>query len=283
MNQGCFHNAPPAPSLRDYIRHYTFVDVPFAETRQMEFRALPSCNTRIVLFLGESSLQKMGDRMVKVDAYALTGFYSKTHLFLPTQSLQQVMVHFTPWGVQPFLDFPLSDITDSRAELQYIFREGLDELAEVLQQEGAQGHWKETLDEFFIKQMKPSISIDRRARQVIRHITARHGAARLNALAKEFCLGERTIQRLIHNSAGVNFKFFSMLARMEHARRLLGQLPERSRRQLPSAPLSLAGVALQAGYFDQAHFIREFQSVYGETPGAYLKRKGRMVWNRVEE
>lgn len=272
MKQGCFHNAPPAPSLRDHIRHYTFVDVPLAQARQLEFRAMPSCNARIVLFLGGSSLQKMGNQAIQVEAYALTGFYSRSHLFMPTQSLRQVMVHFTPWGAQPFLDFPLSDITDTRAELQHIFRDGLDELAEALQREGPQGRWKQVLDTFFIKQLKPSARIDLRARQVAQHISGAQGAARLSALARELFIGERTIQRLIHNSTGVNYKFFAMLARMEHARRLLdGQ-----------QPLSLATIALRAGYYDQAHFIHEFQSVCGETPGAYLKRKGRMVWGWVE-
>ncbi|MCO6478499.1 MAG: AraC family transcriptional regulator [Phaeodactylibacter sp.] len=272
MNQGHFLNKLPAPSLRDYIRHYTFVDVPFAQTRQLEFRALPSSNTRIVLFLNGSSLQKVENRLLRVGACALVGFYSRSHLFLPTQSLQQVMIHFTPWGAQPFLDFPLSDITDTRAELQYVFRDGLDELLEALQREGPEGCWKETLDAFFIKKLKRFTSFNRRGRQIVRHICSTHGKARLNELSGELFIGERTIQRLVHNAAGINFKFFSMLARMEYARHLL------NRRQ----SFRLADAALQAGYFDQAHFIHEFQSVYGETPGEFLKRKHKMVWNRLE-
>ncbi len=272
MKEKCFHNALPAPALRDYIQHYTFVDVPFAMTRRLEFRAMPSCNTRIVLFLGEPSLQKAGGRLEPAGAYTLNGFYSRPHLFIPTQSLQQVMIHFTPWGVQPFLDFPLSDITDTRAELQYIFRDGLEELVETLRREGPQGRWKNKLDEFLIEQLKPPISIARRARQVIRHIADKHGAARLSALAKEFCLGERTLQRLVHNSTGVNFKFFSMLARMEYARRLLDR----------EAGLRLADIALRAGYYDQAHFNHEFQAAYGEPPGAYRKKKHKEVWKRLE-
>ncbi len=75
---------------------------------------------------------------------------------------------------------------------------------------------------------------------------------------------ERAIQRLVPNSTGINFKFFAMLARMEYARRLLDGRQD----------IGLAGIALQAGYFDQAHFIHEFQPVYGEVPGAYRNRKG---------
>lgn len=63
-----------------------------------------------------------------------------------------------------------------------------------------------------------------------------------------------------------------MLARMEHARRLLNS----------NQYLNLTGIAQQAGYFDQSHFIHEFQSAYGETPGAYRKKKHKVVWNRLE-
>ncbi len=272
MSQGYFHNALPDLSLRDHIRHYTFVDVPFAQTQSMEFRALPTCNTQIVLFLGGSSLQKKEDQLVRLDDSALTGFYSRTHLFLPAESLRQVMIHFTPWGVQPFLDFPLSDITDTRAELKYIFRSGLGRLMERLHREGPQGRWKEALDVFFKKQLRPAVQAGRRGRQVANHIVKARGAVRLSSLADELHISERTLQRLIHNAVGINYKFFATLARMEYARQLLNEQPQRS----------LASLALQAGYYDQAHFIHEFQSTYGETPGHFQKKINRMAWSRLE-
>lgn len=36
---------------------------------------------------------------------------------------------------------------------------------------------------------------------------------------------------------------------------------------------TLAEVAHAHGYYDQAHFIREFNSVVGMAPGAYLPRR----------
>ena len=36
----------------------------------------------------------------------------------------------------------------------------------------------------------------------------------------------------------------------------------------------LAGLAASLGWFDQAHFSREFRSVVGMTPSAYLARAG---------
>ncbi|HCT71081.1 MAG TPA: hypothetical protein DF409_08685 [Bacteroidales bacterium] len=33
----------------------------------------------------------------------------------------------------------------------------------------------------------------------------------------------------------------------------------------------MTGIALEAGYYDQAHFIREFKSIAGELPSVYRK------------
>ena len=35
------------------------------------------------------------------------------------------------------------------------------------------------------------------------------------------------------------------------------------------AEVDLAELALQLGYFDQAHFIRDFKALVGRPPGAY--------------
>jgi AraC-like DNA-binding protein len=36
-----------------------------------------------------------------------------------------------------------------------------------------------------------------------------------------------------------------------------------------------ADLALDCGYFDQAHFIHDFQAFTGLTPGAYLAQRGK--------
>ncbi|MBK8192737.1 MAG: hypothetical protein IPK76_05915 [Lewinellaceae bacterium] len=39
----------------------------------------------------------------------------------------------------------------------------------------------------------------------------------------------------------------------------------------PVDSYSLTDIVLSAGYFDQAHFIHELQSAFGESPGTYFK------------
>jgi AraC-like DNA-binding protein len=48
---------------------------------------------------------------------------------------------------------------------------------------------------------------------------------------------------------------------------------ERARRLLEAPGATLSGVALQAGFADQAHFTRRFKQAFGATPGLLLRRR----------
>ena len=71
---------------------------------------------------------------------------------------------------------------------------------------------------------------------------------------------ERTLLRKFKEGVGVTPKVFQRLARFERTLRslLLGRIGS-------YLPLALAG-----GYYDQAHFSKEFKRLVGETPQAYL-------------
>ena len=74
---------------------------------------------------------------------------------------------------------------------------------------------------------------------------------------------ERTLLRKFKEGVGVTPKVFQRLARFERTLRSL--MLGRAHSYLP---LALAG-----GYYDQAHFSKEFKRLVGETPQAYLMPK----------
>lgn len=261
----------PDESLRDYIQSYTFINIPYEQASQLDFWVMPTSHVRMILFLSEPSLKKVDGKLERIESNGLSGFYSIPHLFLPTHSLQQVIIQFTPWGVQPLLDFPLSDITDSRADLNFIFKNGLEELRAGLISAQHLNDRKQLLDAFFSKQYCKTSGIDQRIKSVVHCISGEHGNINLDQLSRKTFLGERTIQRLIHNSIGVNYKLFTKCIRLEFVRELLNK-----------GTFTLNEVAYKAGYFDQAHFIHEFKSVYGENPRLFLKSQNNKVWNQVE-
>jgi AraC-like DNA-binding protein len=168
------------------------------------------------------------------------------------------------------MDFPISEITDTRADLKQVFKNDLEYLCDSLHRGMGEQAKARALDIFFKNKLRQVRTFDDRAIPLTQYILQTNGTVRLQDLSKKLFIGERTAQRIIHNAVGVNYKFFARTVRLEHVRNLMAQ-----------QHTSLTGVAHRAGYFDQAHFIHDFREAFGESPGAYLKKQQRLVWNRV--
>ena len=88
----------------------------------------------------------------------------------------------------------------------------------------------------------------------------RHGAASMDELAGRAGLSPRQLRRVCLERTGLPPKFLARVLRFRHALERL------------AAPAvnagALAGLALDCGYYDQAHFIHEFRQFSGYTPAA---------------
>jgi AraC-like DNA-binding protein len=83
-------------------------------------------------------------------------------------------------------------------------------------------------------------------------------------------LSVRHFRRLCLERAGVSPKYLSRILRFRKAAQKIAGM--RSGRGVPAQP-SWADFAVGWGYYDQAHFIREFQEFAGCTPGRFLQSR----------
>ncbi|HEX8451357.1 MAG TPA: helix-turn-helix transcriptional regulator [Longimicrobium sp.] len=81
------------------------------------------------------------------------------------------------------------------------------------------------------------------------------GALPVRELAAQLGVGERRLQRIFHDHVGLTPKQAARVARLNAAIALMAR-----------AELPLGRVALRAGYYDQAHFNREFARLAGVAP-----------------
>lgn len=97
-------------------------------------------------------------------------------------------------------------------------------------------------------------------RDLVERLARDPGITRAEQAAALAGLDLRTLQRRFSDGVGVSPKWVIQRYRLHEAAAQLAQ---------PDAP-ELADLALQLGYFDQSHFIRDFKAVVGKTPGEYL-------------
>jgi AraC-like DNA-binding protein len=84
---------------------------------------------------------------------------------------------------------------------------------------------------------------------------------RVDDLCARFDISERTLQRLLHKRIGLGPKWLIRRRRLQEAAD-----------RLRDADAELAGIAVDLGYADQAHFTRDFRKATGLTPGEFASR-----------
>jgi AraC-like DNA-binding protein len=94
--------------------------------------------------------------------------------------------------------------------------------------------------------------------RVIAWIDQRHGCVTMDQVARECGISPRQLRRTFLEQTGLSPKFLARVLRFRHAVA-----------QAPRAGGDFAGLALDCGYYDQAHLIRDFREFAGRTPTAY--------------
>jgi AraC-like DNA-binding protein len=171
-------------------------------------------------------------------------------------------VKFRAGGFYPFLKSPLSRITNRSIPLSRVFGRDARELEDsVLGQEfGAQ---RADAAEKFLRQRLPKADESGvLAGQIVDEICLNREIMTVDDVVARFHLGKRMLQRLFDQHVGVTPKWVIRVYRLHEIVEWLNS----------GKTVDFAALAQDLGYFDQAHFVKDFKSVIGHTPAGYLKQ-----------
>jgi AraC-like DNA-binding protein len=110
--------------------------------------------------------------------------------------------------------------------------------------------------------------VDPRLRCVIQEIHRRRGLVSISALARDVGWTSRHLERQFLSRVGIPPKRYGRILRFQHALRTLERLHTSNRG---------TRTAVECGYADQAHFVRDFREFSGTSPGEHLLRKAELM------
>jgi AraC-like DNA-binding protein len=177
-----------------------------------------------------------------------------------------VGVHFKPWGMAPFVDVALTELRDRWVPLDAIWRRSGDRLRDRLASAPSSVDMLPLVEDELSRRLRPEPSrglelVDRTAGRV----AASWGTVPVGALATDAGVSPNHLAGQFKAHVGLTPK---RVARIYRFARLILSVDARG-------PVEWARLAHAAGYFDQAHFSREFKDFTGHTPTAYLALRRR--------
>ena len=180
-----------------------------------------------------------------------------SHLRWPGDTLEVFTVRFTPYGLRPFLKLPTNKSMQRAREGLPIWNSPLPTLFESVVTATALEAKVKMVEDFLVENLDPE-SIDSTDREIIRLADAirRDPSEAWGPLRAAIPLGNRQFARRFSALIGVNLRTYVRICRFAHAKSRL----------LHSPTPSLTELGYDAGYFDQAHFSREFSALAKQSP-----------------
>lgn len=246
----------PDPALAHLVRHYLVLDglQPVAGTH----RLFADGNTGLVFNLGNAALHTTGN-FPSQHASWLYGQVNTYHDLALAGSIHWIIVVFRPYGAYHCWGVPAIEWSDGFFPAEEVLGPVIHDLSAALLKAGNLNERIRLLDTFLLRQVHKNMP-DPVLVQAVEQITAHEGLLPVQSLLKKLSVNERTLERKFRLYTGITPKHFSNIVRLNASAKRMLRMKTEDR---------FTGIAYQSGYYDQAHFIRDFRKYTGMTPHQY--------------
>jgi AraC-like DNA-binding protein len=174
-----------------------------------------------------------------------------------------VFVEFYPAGACHFFDFPLSEIENQSIDLSDIFNKEIRQVEETLCFKKTVWERVAVIEEFLHKKYSPFASHeDLLINRGVELIKQYHGQISANSLSDKLSVTLKSLERKFSCKLGKTPKQYIKLIRFQETLKDFSV----------NKNINLTEYAYRNGYFDQAHFIKDFKTYSGYTPGEFISK-----------
>lgn len=163
-------------------------------------------------------------------------------------------VRFQPGGTRPFLESPAHEITDEVVELGSLSSDFERRLLHACGHALNLNQKVAAVDVYLVSQLRDA-RFDKHLLSLAACIIDRRGLVSVDQLASQAGVSSRQLERRFLHEVGIGPKLLARIVRFQQVFRAVDQ----------SNP-AWAEVAIECGYYDQAHLIRDFNQFAEQTP-----------------
>lgn len=247
----------PCDNLKPFIKKFVISEA----AEESTYRVLP--DTGIVIgFQYKGRLSQIVNNSECILAVSgVTGLNDSYRIFKNSANIGTVLVFFKEGGAAKFFRHPVHELFQQSLSLDnFILSSELAVLEEQLCEAWKDASRIAVVERFLISRMRP-IEPDQLVFAAITLIQHHKGNIRIKALSDRLHISQSPLEKRFRQLIGTSPKKFASIVRLKHA--LESYQPQSS----------LTDLGYHSGFYDQAHFIKEFKTFTGETPDKYFKKE----------
>jgi len=247
----------PCDRLKPFIKSFAISETEAEQT----YKVLP--DTGLVIgfqYRGKLSHLESGAE-IPLASSGITGLRDRYRIFRNSANIGTVLVFFAEGGAAPFFKVPVHELFSESLSLDnFMLRSELLILEEQLCEAMDDTKKIRLVELFLLGRLKP-VAPDHLVLAAITLINQRKGNIRIKELTTSLNISQSPLEKRFRQMVGASPKKFASIVRLKHTLHLYN--PRNS----------LTDMGYEAGFYDQAHFIKEFKKFTGDTPESFFLAK----------
>jgi AraC-like DNA-binding protein len=252
----------PRPPLDRFLECFWFVDAVAPPSESPPERIVPDGCPEMIVHLGErfEKVEEDGRRMLQPRSF-LVGALTRSIHVKPAGRVRTMGVRFRPFGLSAFAEMPMQELTDETTSLADVWKGAAGRLEEALAEAKTDEERARRAERFLLDRLRQG-RVDLAIEGCVSEILRARGQSRMEPLAQRTGLSPRQLERRFKTAVGIPPK---SLARIVRFQEVLRRSPGEG---------AWAHLALDCGYYDQAHLLRDFRDFVGVAPRRFQAAEG---------
>jgi AraC-like DNA-binding protein len=252
--------ADPHPALARYVRSYCgWEEHTLSPLWRIE---PPGPDVPLIVLFGAPVLAREHEHEApRAFGSFVAGLWDRHTLVGSPGRMAGLQANFTPLGARMLLGQPLEAFANRMVEIGYVWGATAERLTGELE---ALPTWTarfNRLDRFVLERIAAATPPHASLVHAVDALLTSGGQVRIDALARRAGWSRRHFGAEMRRQFGLTPKTLARVLRLGHAVEVLKR----------EGDVRLAEVAADCGYFDQAHFSRDFREFTGQTPTAFVQ------------
>jgi AraC-like DNA-binding protein len=256
-----YNRYSPAKGLEKLIECYWFVEGDESASRKEKI--IPDGYPELIFHYHDPyRINISGDWQLQ-SSTLLAGQIRK-HFYLENTGKSGIVgIKLKPAAITYLFQIDMDQFVDRVVDLEEILKERFELVKDAINARKSHEEIIEILNSFFLA---TEVEYDERIEGALGLLFEKHGDVRVGDLISTVNITERQLERLFKKYVGLPPKFYARIIRFSYIFQLMQEGDQ-----------TWVDIAFQSGYYDQAHFIRDFKAFSGEDPSAYLFDKNSMA------
>lgn len=244
----------PCDTLKPFVKAFVISE----SSKESTYKVLPDTGLVIGFQYKGRLSQLKNESRIPLDSSGLTGLHDSFRIFTNSADTGSVLVYFKEAGAVPFFSQPIHELFRESVSLDnFVLRSELLILEEQLCEAKTDTAKISVVEQFLISRLQQPAT-DNLVLAALSLIHKTKGNIRIKELTEQLHTSQSPLEKRFRQVVGTSPKKFASIVRFKHTL------------QLFDPQYSLTELGYDAGFYDQAHFIKEFKNFTGETPETFF-------------